>query len=170
MECGSKLSLLPPKFSGHSCALVGDCQPRKYITSDFSEVQGKLSPDGKWMAYVSNESGTYEVYVQPFPVLGQKVRVSKGGGTHPHWRRDGKELFYHASDSQLMAVAVKGENHFEVGVATALFDVGDFGGGLSLYPYDVTADGQRFLLLKPVEQTSSQAITVVLNWTAGLKR
>jgi dipeptidyl aminopeptidase/acylaminoacyl peptidase len=155
--------------------LAGDRQPREYLTSDFSEVQGRLSPDGRWLAYISNESGRYEVYVQPFPAApGKRTQVSKGGGTHPRWRNDGKELFYLAADGQLMAVAVKAESRFEAGAATELFELRGFGTtsapASARYPYDVTADGQRFIILKQVEDASTQNITVVLNWTAALKR
>src|SRR5215510_5609945 len=105
--------------------LAGDRQPRQYLASD--EIQGRLSRDGRWLAYVSNESGSNEVYVEPFPSPGQKVRVSKGGGTSPRWRNDGKEMFYVAADGQLTAVAVKAESRFEAGAVSGLFELRGIG-------------------------------------------
>ena len=81
-----------------------------------------LSPDGRWLAYVSDESGRYEVYVQSFPGGGGKRQVSTGGGIGPRWRGDGKELFYHAPDGKLMAVPVKSGASFEAGAPVALFE------------------------------------------------
>jgi serine/threonine protein kinase/Tol biopolymer transport system component len=86
--------------------ISGDQKPFPYLHADFSEAQGRFSPDGKWVAYVSNESGKWEVYVQSFPVPGGKWQVSNSGGAQPQWRRDGSELFYISSDRKLMAVDV----------------------------------------------------------------
>jgi eukaryotic-like serine/threonine-protein kinase len=124
-----------------------------------------LSPDGQWLAYCSDESGRYEVYVQSFPGGGSKRQVSSSGGIGPRWRGDGKELFYHASDGKLMAVAVKGGASFEADVPVALFEFR--AGGNVIGPYfDVTKDGQKFLLSTIVETEAVTPLTVVVNWAA----
>ncbi len=127
---------------------------------------GTLSPDGRWLAYASDVSGRYEVYVQSFPGGGGKRQVSTGGGSSPRWRRDGRELFYYAADGKLMAAAVKNGESFETGAAVSLFE---FRAGTlqGLAPYAVTADGQRFLINAMVETEPNAPLTVVVNWTAG---
>ena len=106
--------------------LTGSRQPYSLLNSEFDEYRAQLSPDGRWLAYVSDESGSYEVYVQPFSADGKlggaKARISTGGGNQPRWRRDGGELFYVAGDGQMMAVAVKTSGAtFEQGTPKALF-------------------------------------------------
>ncbi len=150
--------------------LDGERQPRKYLATPFSEYWGRLSPDGRWMAYVSDETGSDEVYVQSFPEPGRRERVSNGGGSHPRWRGDGQEIFYLAPDNRLMAVAVKGENTFEASAPVALFQTPGFDRHTTQFPYAATADGRRFLVIRRVEDASSTSLTVVLNWTAELKR
>jgi len=119
------------------------------------------------VAYVSNESGRNEVYVAPFPGPGGKRQVSTAGGGQPRWRRDGTEIFYFPPDNTLMAAAVNGRGaSFEVGVVKPLFETRGTG---TRYQYAVTADGQRFLINTASEQAASAPITVVVNWTAGLK-
>ena len=120
---------------------------------------------------MSNESGQWEVYVQSFPAPGGKWQVSNGGGAAPEWRRDGKELFYQAIDGRLMAVEVKGDSaSFEAGVPRPLFDLhlGGFFPGIARY--DVSRDGKRFVVNTVSEEPSALPITVVLDWTANLKR
>jgi serine/threonine protein kinase/Tol biopolymer transport system component len=148
----------------------GDRQPRPYLASEFSEFNGRVSPDGRWMSYTSNEDGSNQVFVQSFPEPGRKVQISKGGGSHARWRNDGKELFYLAADNKLMAVAVKESSGFEAGPPTTLFEMSGLDRNFFRYPYAVAADGQRFLLLKPVEEAASRPLTIVQNWTAMLKR
>jgi Tol biopolymer transport system component len=128
----------------------------------------QLSPDGQWLAYVSRESGAWEVYVAPFRRPGERVRASVAGGGQPRWRGDGKELFYVAADGQLMAVDVRaGEGRLEIGLPTQLF------AGVMADPYTdhyaVSADGQRFLVKVPVEGAALEKIHVVTNWTSLLK-
>jgi Tol biopolymer transport system component len=153
--------------------LEGDRTPKPFLLDDFNEFGAKLSPDGKWIAYSSDDSGQQQVYVQPFPGPGGKYQVSTAGGSHPKWRRDGKEVFYLSSDGKLMAVEVKAGSTFEVLTAKPLFDThvkGLASMGLdSRDNYAVSGDGQRFLI-NDETQTSSPPITVVLNWTADLKR
>jgi eukaryotic-like serine/threonine-protein kinase len=149
--------------------LEGKRQPRKYLASPFHEYWGRLSPDGRWMAYVSNETGSDEVYVQSFPEPGRRERVSNGGGSHPRWRANGRELFYLAPDKRLMAVAVKGGNNLEAGAPTTLFETPGFDLHDAQFPYAATNDGQRFLVIRPVENASVRSLTVVLNWAAELR-
>jgi serine/threonine protein kinase len=155
--------------------LTGSRQPYALLDSEFDEYRAQLSPDGRWLAYVSDESGSYEVYVQPFfadgKLGGAKARISTGGGNQLRWRRDGGELFYVAGDGQMMAVVVKTSGAaFEQGTPKALFKthlamVGPTFLGIQ---YDVTADGQRFLINTPVGQ--APPVSVILNWTAEVKR
>ena len=150
--------------------LSGDRQPKPYLTTPFSEDWGKVSPDGRWLAYQSNESGRDEIYVQAFPEPGRKVVVSKGGGTHPRWRRNGRELYYVAPDDKLMAVPVEPGANFGTGTPVPLFEVGSYGRRNNRYVYDVSADGQKILLLRPLEDATTRPLTVVQHWTALLKQ
>jgi Tol biopolymer transport system component len=148
--------------------LSGDRKPAPFMQTAFSEFDGRHSPDGRWVAYSSNESGQFEVYVAPFPGPGGKRRVSIGGGNYPRWRGDGAELFYLAPNNMLMAAAVSSKGAtFEVGNVKALFETRPVVVGK---PYDVSADGQRFLVITSQEQAASDPITIVVNWTAGLKK
>ncbi len=153
-----------------------DRKPRPYLETE-SGSQARFSPDGRYVAYTSNQSGKNEVYVRPFPTAsGGKWMVSKGGGNQPHWRRDGKELFYISADSKMMAVEMAGASgSFQSGIPKALFAAPVWGGGTATNTtrYDVTADGKKFLINSvPAETTpgASSPITVVLNWQAGLKK
>ena len=102
----------------------GQQKPVPYLNSQFDESNGVFSPDGRWIAYVSNESGRDEVYVQAFPLTDEKDQISIGGGSDPEWRKDGAELFYLAADRNLMAVPVRVTgNAFEPGAAKVLFPV-----------------------------------------------
>jgi serine/threonine protein kinase len=144
--------------------LFGDRQPIPFLQTKFNEVNGVFSPDGKWIAYESDDSGSSQVWVQSFPA-GSKWQVSNEGGGEPHFRRDGKELFYLAANGKLMAVEVKANiSGLEFSAPKPLFDTH------SQNRYSVTADGQRFLINTPVEESASAPITVILNWTAEAKR
>jgi len=147
----------------------GNGNPRALFASEFSESEGRFSPDGHWVAYVSNESGRSEIYVQSFPPAGGKWQVSTGGGAQPHWRRDGKELYFIAPDRKLMAVDVKLGATFEMGTPKPLFQT-QVSGFASPNRYDVSADGQRFLVNSSVQEQSRTPIVVILNWIAGLKK
>lgn len=154
-------------------SLSGEQKPYSYLHGDFSEVQGRFSPDGKWVAYASNDSGSWQVYVQSFPAPGGKWQISNNGGAQPQWRRDGKELFYISSDRKLMAVDVKANGStFEVEAPKELF-------GLRLQTvglpgarnfFVASADGQRILVASVPEERITTPMTVVLNWTADLRR
>jgi len=154
--------------------LAGDeRKPRLYLQSEFSQSQARFSPDGRFVAYTSNETGRNEIYVRPFPqASGGKWPVSTNGGTESHWRRDGKELYYLSADSRMMAAGVTTTPAFNlIGNPKPLFTAPVLGSGATRY--DVTADGQKFL----VDAASTDAgasrrsvITVVLNWPTLLKR
>ena len=138
--------------------LFGDRQPIPFAQTKFKEHHGYFSPNGRWLAYASNQSGEEEVYVRPFPPGAGISRVSAGGGTQPRWSRDGKELFYVAPGGKLMAVEVTTGEKFEAGTPRALFQMRlaldwDFN------HYSVTADGQRFLVTTPPGEAASPTIS-----------
>jgi len=148
-------------------------KPVPFLKTPFSEALANLSPDGRWVAYVSDESGKPEVYVQSFPTPSGKWQVSTEGGNQPRWRRDGRELFYVSPDRKLMAVPVRLGSTFEAGAPAALFEanINPAAGSAGIgHQYDVTADGQRFLLNLEPRETSTAPLTVVLNWQAGIRR
>jgi hypothetical protein len=151
-----------------------DQKPVPYLQTEFNEHHGRLSPDGRWMAYTSDESGRPEVYVRAFPVPGARMQVSTDGGGHPRWRRDGKELFYQNADRLLMAATVKADTSFTAGAPRALFKmpVADRAAPMigSETQFEPTGDGQRFLLNVVVEQPAPPPVTVILNWPALLGR
>ena len=155
-------------------ALSDDRKLTPFLHSEFNEVAGQLSPDNRWMAYASDDSGSLEIYVTSFPTSGGKRRISDHGGSRPRWRRDGKELFYVSGDRDLMAVDVStssGAAAFSAGSPKRLFHL-PIGGVFEVFPdygYDVTADGQRFLVNKFVEATPA-SITLATNWTAALRK
>jgi serine/threonine protein kinase/Tol biopolymer transport system component len=146
----------------------GDAFP--VARTEANETAGALSPDGRWLAYASDLSGRYEVYVQSFPGGGGKRQVSTGGGNNPRWRRDGRELFYYAGDGKLMTVPVSSSESFEMGAPVSLFEFRDGTLGGTTTPYAVTADGQRFLINAVVEPEPKAPLTVVVNWAAGMKK
>ncbi len=147
--------------------LSGDRKPFPFLRTEFSESHGRLSPDGRWLAYQSNESGSHRIYVQTFPGREGKWQVSAESGTRPVWRRDGKELFYIAGDGKTMAVDVRSGDKFEHGVPKALFEARIPPTGL----FDVTSDGKRFLMLNGTDQEGSAPVAVVVvNWLADTKR
>jgi eukaryotic-like serine/threonine-protein kinase len=150
--------------------LAGDHQSSLFLQTPFIEYQGRFSPDGRWIAYSSDDQGTFEVYVQTFPASSGKWQISTNGGIHPWWRGDGKELYYLSIDRKLMAVEVKPGGSFEAGAPRALFDLAPvraIGGASS---YAVTAAGDRFLFVTAREETASLQFTVVVNWAAEAKK
>jgi dipeptidyl aminopeptidase/acylaminoacyl peptidase len=152
--------------------LEGDRKPVLYLQTPFNEIQGQFSPDGRWMAYSSDESGQYQIYVQPIPANGAKWQISTAGGEQPRWRRDGKELFYVAADQKLMAVPVKIGTGFEPGSPQELFGLEPFQLIARGFGYQPTADGKRFLVTAPARggAVAAAGLTVVLNWQTGLKK
>ena len=152
--------------------LAGDRQPVLFLHSAANETQGQVSPDGRWIAYTSDESGgaVNDIYIQKFPEGGQKIRVSTSGGDQARWRRGGREMFYRSLDGRLMSVSIQTIPDLKVGTPVALFEtrLGP-GGGLGINAhYDVAADGQRFIAASLLGDTGNPPVTVVLNWLAAL--
>ena len=171
LQCPANLGVLP---------LVGARTPRWFDEARFegfgrNDGHGHVSPDGRWLAYGSNESGQWQLHVQSFPTRGHgKWQISTLGGISPVWRRDGRELFYYSGEGQLVAVPVASENaSLTIGSGVPLFTANLLGGPVSSIPwrtqYAVTSDGQRFLLNQPLEELYARApVTVVANWMAAL--
>ena len=161
--------------------LEGNRKPISFLSTEFNELDGRFSPDMKWVAYMSDESGSNEIYVRPFSkdyggtstIKGQWL-VSKGGGMGPRWRGDGKELYYRAFDGNIMAVEVTPGATFQAGPSKPLFKAPpDLSEQATLYSFptwDVTSDGSRFLLPKPVAETSPSPFTVIVNWNSLFKK
>jgi hypothetical protein len=150
--------------------LSGDRQPLRITQTPFSEQDPRISPDSRWIAYASNESGSRnEIYIQSFPEPAVKKQMSTAGGVAPRWRRDGKELYYLAPDFTLMAVSIASSGSaLQVGAPAPLFQIRNSESG---YPrnYDVSADG-RFLVNVSTDELSATPITVILNWAANRQR
>jgi eukaryotic-like serine/threonine-protein kinase len=144
----------------------GASKPIPYLRTPYDESGARFSPDGKWMAYISNESGQNQVYIQAMPVSGAKWQVSTTGGANASWRSDGKELFYVSADSKLMSVPIKLGASVEPATPQALFSYAGTTG------YAAFHDGQRFLVNVPAggEAATVPPLTVVTNWQAGLKK
>ena len=140
-------------------------KPLALRQTEFSEWHTCVSPDGRWMAYRSNESKRFEVYVAGFPSMNGKWQISANGGQFPVWSRDGRELYFVGADNKLMAVPITPGQQFQPGIPQPLFDVRL---GSNNPSYDLSADG-RFLIAMPVEQSASVPMTVVLNWQQALK-
>jgi Tol biopolymer transport system component len=148
----------------------GDRTPYPVVHTPFDDRDGQFSPDGRWLDYQSDESGRAEIYAQRFPGPGGKVRISRDGGTQVRWRRDGKELYFVAPDNSLMAVPVtigRQTEAFEAGSPVKLFATRMVRSTAILrQQYDVSADGQRFLINTVADQASTTPITLLLNWQA----
>jgi hypothetical protein len=150
---------------------TSDRKAQLFLQTPASEGTPQFSPDGRWLAYVSDESGRNEVYVQPYPGPGGKWLISTDGGTELVWNHNGRELFYR-NGNKMMAVEITTQPSFTFGKPKMLFE-GAYVLSSTPFPnYDVAADGQRFLMIKPVvqEQAAPTQINVVLNWTEELKR
>ena len=149
---------------------VGDRKARPFLKTQYDETSPDFSPDGHWLAYVSNESGQWEVYVQPYPGPGGKWQISTEGGTEPVWNPAGRELFYRAGN-RMMAVAVTLQPGFSAAKPQVLFEGPWLPTPLTLPNYDVSPDGRRFLMLKAVdEDQDTHQIVVVQNWLEELKQ
>ena len=165
-EPNSELWVLP--FSG-------DRKPFPVVRVPFNVAQGGFSPDGRWITYASEESGRQEVYVQSFPAGAVKRRISADGGFQPRWRGDGKEIFFLAPDGRLLAAAVAASatgGSLDVSSPVALFrpETAAMDASGEAMQYAVSSDGRRFLFSSPVQDLKSQPVTVVLDWTADLKK
>jgi Tol biopolymer transport system component len=140
-----------------------DRKPIVVVNTPFDELKGQFSPDGHWVAYQTNESGRFEIVVQPFPGPTGKRRVSTGGGTQPRWRADGKELYFIASDGKLMAAPITSGAAFAAGPPAPLFSVTPEPDLYTKQQYAVSRDG-RFLISQPVGASTTPPITLILNW------
>lgn len=151
--------------------MTGDRKPTPVLQTQFNETQGQFSPNSRWIAYTSDVSGKPEIYVQPFPPSSGsgKWMVSNGGGTQARWRKDGSELLYISADKKLMSVEVATNPSFKYEVPKALFPLPIVQAGTFDFRWDISADGKR-LLVSTSADSASEPITVVLNWTAGLKK
>jgi Tol biopolymer transport system component len=158
--------------------MEGDRTPQPFIKSQFTDGSARFSPDGKWVAYCTNESKRNEVYVQAWP-KGAKIQISSEGGTDPIWSRDGKELIYRNEDKMMVVAVSLAGNKFQAGKPRLLWE-GQYSHGMSSScgppgtteaNYDVTGDGRRFLRVKDLDQDAiSTRIVVVLNFAEELKR
>jgi Tol biopolymer transport system component len=159
--------------------LAGDRHPRPLVQTRSSEGYGVFSPDGRWMAYASTESGRSEVYVQSYPGPGPRQQISRDGGTAPVWARDGRELFYTTTESvggqpaptKMMAVPVRLQPTFTAAAPRMLFQ-GDYGATAGVRGYDVTPDGRRFLMVEQKQRAGAVVNEMVLvqNWIAEVQR
>ena len=156
-------------------SLDGDGTPVSGLEAPATQEYGQFSPDGRWIAYGSNEHGEFQVFVQPYPATGALWQVSSEGGSMPRWRRDGKELFYRATDGKLMAVTVGAREGsggateaFEHGTPQPLFDSLPLPANFE-FTYQPASDGQRFLVALPLAGAKTP-LTVVLNWQAAPRR
>ncbi|MBZ5625136.1 MAG: serine/threonine-protein kinase [Acidobacteriia bacterium] len=154
--------------------LKGEQKPTQFLGTPFTESQGRFSPDCRYIAYVSNESGKTEVYVRSFSSDGKaggQQMISQGGGSQPLWRRDGKELFYISADSKVMAVPVSTAPTFRrVGAPVALFTAPIYGGGRNTHRWAAMPDGQKFIINSVLTEAVSEPITAIMNWTQLLKK
>ncbi len=159
---GSQLVLIQPSSS----------KMTPFLSSTSNDSNGQISPDGKWVAYASNESGDWEVYVTTFPAATGKWQVSRGGGSEPRWRGDGKEIFYIGPKSMLTAVTVDTRDSFSSGNPTPLFrtQIRAQVSSTDQFSYDVTKDGQRFLVNKYAKPAQVAPLHIILNATAGLTK
>jgi Tol biopolymer transport system component len=152
--------------------LDGSQTPFTFLKTEANELWGQFSPDGRWLAYQSNETGRFEVYVRPFRAKGGQTLVSTGGGVYPRWSHDGKELYYIAPDARLMAVSIRATTTIEAGMPTALFQTRKVGGGLNVinrgHQYDVSPDS-RFLVNVEAGATPPP-LTLLMHWTAAAGR
>jgi Tol biopolymer transport system component len=155
--------------------MVGERKEYLLLNSPFDDRDAQLSPNGRWLAYSTDETGSYEIYVQSFSAEGKlgadKKRVSTEGGRYPVWRRDSSELFFVATDSQLMSSSVKtGGTEFQFATPKPLFKTRMLASGTNYHELNVSPDGQRFLIGTLIGDTKAQPPTVILNWTAEVKK
>jgi Tol biopolymer transport system component len=148
---------------------VAGGEPTRFLAGKSSEANGQISPDGKWVAYASDESGAWEIYVTSFPGAAGKWQVSRGGGTEPRWRGDGKEIFYIGPSGMLMAVPVNGESIFATGTPSPLFQIRGRApiSSTDVFTYDVAKDGKRFLVNRYVKPEHVEPLSILLQAASG---
>ena len=156
---GSDILLRPLKGKGDARVLIGTPADDRYA---------QLSPDGRWLAWASDESGRYEVYVAPFPESGgSHFQVSREGGTQPRWNPKGSELFFKTPENMLTAVPFRASSStFAVGTPVALFPIVEFPG----WTYALAADGERFLVREPLEEREASPVTLLTDWASLARR
>jgi hypothetical protein len=147
-------------------SLGADSKPQPFVQTASQERDGQFSPDGKWVAYQSNEGGHYEIYLQRFPGAGDRIQVSAGGGQQARWARNGSELFYVAADQRLTSVRVAfGASGLPVlGPPLPLFRTEFDSGFLTRQQFVVSPDGRRFLMNAATDAIDPPSITLILNW------
>lgn len=142
--------------------LSKESEPYPIINSPFNEYDACFSPDGRWMAYVSDETGVEQVYVTSFPGPGSKWQVSTNAGDRPKWRGDGKELYYLSNEDEIMSAEADGAGQtFRVGQVKVLFEINGARPGTV---YDVTSDGQRFLVNQVMQRSAKTTVVMIKNW------
>jgi Tol biopolymer transport system component len=146
----------------------GGSKPETLLKTEYMKDEPRVSPDGRWVAYNTNESGRWEVYIAAFPSFTERRQVSNNGGVQGYWRKDGKELFYLSLDGNLVSVPIKPGPTLENGIPKVLFPT-RIPVQFNFDQFAVTGDGQRFLLLEAIE-SEAKPFTVVLNWPAAVKR
>jgi Tol biopolymer transport system component len=146
----------------------GDRKPIRVTSLPFDETVPVFSPDGRYIAYRSAESGRPEIYVQTFPEPSGKWQVSIAGGNEPHWRADGKELYFRGLDQKLMAVEIQTQGGFQAGTPVMLFPASTQAGAGLRNRFVPAPAGDRFVVVSPQSRESIGPTTVVLNWDAGL--
>jgi len=151
---------------------LSDRQPKPFLQGPWIVRAAHFSPDGRWVAYSSNETGNWEVYVSAFTSPSSKWQVSRGGGEEPRWRRDGKELFYLSGDGKMTAVAIGTGSNFEAGPPATLFQAHRRQpvSAMDFFSYDVTGDGQKFLINTKVDEPHAAPLSVVLNWASEMEK
>jgi Tol biopolymer transport system component len=151
--------------------VAGERKMRAFVHSQSSEVAGQFSPDGHWVAYSSNETGRWQVYVAPFRGTGGKYQISINGGEQARWRRDGKELFFLAPDKKLMSVAVSVGAMLQFSEPVVLFQTRarEPISAEEVFTYDVSPDGHSFLINMTPEQGNAPPVSIVLNWISELQ-
>ena len=146
-----------------------DMKDYPLLRTNFQEDDAQFSPDGHWLAYTSEETDKEEIDVVPFPGLSSKLQISTAGGSQPRWPREGKEIYYIAPDGKMMAVAVElSGDPFKADSPKALFQTRSVAVTHTIHQYDVTADGQKFLMNLDTPTKGQRSITLVSNWTALL--
>ncbi|MEX2117842.1 MAG: hypothetical protein WEB37_13250, partial [Bacteroidota bacterium] len=147
-------------------ALDGDKKMRPFVESPYNETDGRFSPDGRWIAYTSDETGKREIYLRPYPGPGTAIKVSTSGGSVPVWRRDGRELFYVNDSNKTMSAEIRSTgSSVAIGVVQELFARTPI-----MAEYDVFPDGKRFLINRLIEPSETDPVTIVVNWTEKLRK
>jgi Tol biopolymer transport system component len=147
-----------------------DRKPQKAIDTPYSVDEARISPDSKWVVYGSNESGTWQVYTASFPSFTGRKQISVNGGVQPHWRGDGKEIFFLTDSGEMMAADVRPGNALDVGTPRTLFKTAGDRPAANTHQFAVTSDGKLFYVREPEGGNTDFEITVRVNWDAALAK